>query len=173
MKTWIFWLSLAGLALARPAETRLRMSEGVRGGFAPSPPMFEMLIVPAPRGQGFDLYYKQLKNSKYQAYRKALTDLVPLERELASLGLFQLPQAAPNELDDIYRSETALEVRTPDHLWTHRPPVGCVRGQAKVQPTAAQIQSFRSAAGRLKQLAQGGQACAVEEMTRAEIDSRK
>lgn len=173
MKTWIFWLSLVGLAMARPADTRLRLSEGVRGGFAPSPPTFEMLIVPASQGKGFDLYYKRLKNSKYQAYHKLLPDLAPLEKDLARSGLFQLPQAAPNELDDIYRSETALEVRTSEQNWTHRPPVGCVRGQAKVQPTQAQIQTFRSAAERVKQLAQGGQPCAVEEMTRAEIDSRK
>ena len=173
MRTWTFWILLCGLALARPAAQRLRLSEGLRGGFAPTPPTFEMLVVPAAHGAGYELYYKQLKGTKYQAFHKVLKDLQVVEADLDRLGLFQLPQAAANELDDIYRSETALEVSTTRHHWRHQPPVGCVRGQAKFQPDAAQIQIFRAAAGRLKQLAQGGKPCSVEEMTKAEIESRK
>lgn len=173
MRIWTFWILLCGLALARPANQRLRLSEGLRGGFAPTPPTFEMLVVPAAQGAGYDLYYKLLKGAKYQAFRTSLMDLRVVEADLDRLGLFRLPQAAANELDDIYRSETALEVSTARHQWKHQPPVGCVRGQAKVQPDASQIQTFRAAAGRLKQLAQGGRSCPVEEMTRAEVDSRK
>jgi len=173
MKYCILWLALATFASASPTPEFFRLAEGVGGGYAPKPISFELLVLSRPSQGGYDIYYKKLDSGGYKAWHKTMADLGPLQADLEGLGLFRLPQAAPNELDDIYQSETALQVRTDQHRWSHSPPTGCVRGRAKVQPTALQRQTFLKAAARLHQLAQGGEPCALEEMQKAEISSRQ
>jgi len=173
MKHCILWLALATFAIALPASESIRLTEGVGGGYAPKPISFDLLVLSRPSQDGYDVYYKKLEVGGYQAWHKTIADLRPIESELEGLGLFDLPQAAPNELDDIYQSETALQVRTSQHRWIHSPPTGCLRGRAKVQPSAEQKQTFQRAAARLHQLAQGGEPCGLEEMQKAEISSRQ
>ena len=173
MKYCILWLALATFVAARPAPELIRLTEGVAGGYAPSPISFDLLVVSRPAQDGYDVYYKKLSAGGYQAWHKTLADLRPLESDLEKIGLFGLPQVAPNELDDIYQSEMALQVRTAQHRWCHSPPTGCVRGRAKEQPSVQQKQIFQRAAARIHQLAQDGEPCTLQEMQTAEISSRQ
>ena len=173
MKRCILWLALAVFAVASPVPDYFRLTEGVGGGYAPKPVSFDLLVLSRPSQDGYDIYYKRLVAGGYQAWHKTVSDLEPLESDLENLGLFSLPQMATDELDDIYRSETALQVRTGQHRWSHSPPTGCIRCWAKVQPTDQQRQTFQRAAARLLQLAEGGQPCPLEEMQKAEISSRQ
>lgn len=164
LRKLLIFCFLVGLAWADPALEYFSVSEGVGGSIAPKPVTFQMLIL------GSDVFYKRLEEgNRYRCWRKQISEEATnkMLKDLEKLGTFELPELPPNEMDDIYKEEIALLVHSKAHKWTHRPPVGCVRTHSSVQTSPEQRKIFKLAVNRLKEMAQGGRECPLEDMDKA------
>ena len=121
------------------------VTEGIVGGFVPAHVRRKTLIY-ENKGEYVVLVMThasrraERKFVKGSLSKKAATALFA---QLGAQGLWKLPVESPVGIEDIYRKDTSLTVRTGDKQWRNGGPGGCSRGKSKIQPTAKQRTAFQ------------------------------
>lgn len=120
------------------------LTEGIVGGIIA--PHVRLKIYFVPNKDGVNVWIKQQPDrttkAKYFQGEMKVAEFKELVASLQAKKIWDLPVESPRGSQDIYRLDTALNVRLGDQSWSNGGPQGCVHGQSKTQASDKQRKSF-------------------------------